>query len=206
MSIGTYLELKTAVASWMAKSNLTSQIGDFITLASTRIYYGSTDSTMPSDPVRMPEMQARETPTLSSGSFALPARYLETIRIQSSQGNVYSTLDYVSQSAFADYESRSDYATVYTVLNGAIQFRGTNSTIVHDYYAKFADFSTDADTNALLQQAPGVWLWGAVIEASIYQKDDAEAQRAYRMFVSAVRGINRTLRNGVFSSLAMRVR
>lgn len=206
MAISTYAELKTAVASWMAKSNLTAQIPDFISLAATRIYYGSSDPMMPSDPVRIPEMQARETPTLSSGTFSLPSLYLETIRMRVADGNVYWSMDYVSPAAFSDYENRSDYASVYTILNGQVHFMGTQGTVVHDYYAKFAAFSADSDTNALLTQAPGVWLYGALIEASIYQRDDAQAMRAYKMFVSASRGINRTLTRNVFSSLAMRVR
>lgn len=206
MSIGTYGELQTAVASWMAKSNLTSQIPDFITLASTRIYYGSADPQMPSDPVRIPEMQSRETPTITSGAFALPARYLETIRLRGSSGTTYWTMDYISPLAFADLEDSTDYGYVYTILNGEVQFRGTQATVVHDYYARFSDFASSSDTNALLTLAPGVWLWSALIEASIYQRDDAQAMRAYKMYASAVRGVNRTIKNGVYSSLAMRAR
>ena len=206
MSIATYGELQTAVASWLAKSNLTAVIPDFISLAATRIYYGSSDPGMRSDPVRIPEMMSRETPTLSSGTFSLPTRYIETIRMRIADGNTYGTLDYVSPTAFEEYEDRSDYASVYTILNGQVQFRGTTGTIIHDYYARFADFSEPYDTNVLLTTFPGLWLWGAVLEGELYNRDDAGAARAFRLYSAASSAANRTMNRSVTSSLAMRAR
>ena len=37
MSIGNYAELQTAIANFMARSDLTSQIPDFITMAEARM-------------------------------------------------------------------------------------------------------------------------------------------------------------------------
>jgi len=206
MSIANYGELQTAVANWLAKSNLTSVIPDFINLAATRIYYGSSDPAMRSDPVRVPEMMSRETPTLSDGTFSLPTRYIETIRMRIADGNVYGTLDYISPTSFAEYEDRTDYAGVYTILNGQVHFRGTSGTIVHDYYARFADFSESTDTNALLTSFPGIWLWGSVLEGELYNRDDAGASRAFRLYSSAVMSANRAMNRSVMSSMVMRVR
>ena len=53
MSITNYSELKTAVANYMLRSDLTSRIPEFIQFAESRIAYGSKIPSMVSEPLRI---------------------------------------------------------------------------------------------------------------------------------------------------------
>lgn len=192
MSITNYGELQTAVGTWINKSNLAAYLPDFITLAATRIYYGSDDRELPSPAVRTHSMQARETPTPSAGVITLPTRYLATIRLSGNNGGAGWTLDFITPSAFSEFENFSGVASKYTFMNNAIHLAGTGAqTITHDYYQSFAAFVSGTDTNALLLAAPGLWLHAALLEAALFQKDDTEAARAFRMYMAIVGGLNK---------------
>lgn len=206
MAISTYAELKTALAAWAARSNLTARLDDFVTLAESRIYYGAHEGPFASRPLRLLDMQTRETPTLTNGAFSVASNWIETVRLAYVTGSQYATLDYVSPEAFEAYEGSTATPCVYTVLNGAFQIRGTTGTIQHDYVKRFDAMSADSDSNVILTRHPGLYLWGSLVEMALYQKDLEEAQRAHGMYVSVLTGANRTLASGTLSSLRMRVR
>ena len=67
MAITTYSELQTAVSNWLHRSDLTSYIPDFITLAETRIYRE----------VRARDMETAFSDTIASGAVALPTSYID---------------------------------------------------------------------------------------------------------------------------------
>jgi hypothetical protein len=191
MAIANYGDLKSAVAEWLAKSNLSARASDFIDLASTRIYYGS-GGPAKTEPVRTLEMQAFEAPVPVSRVITLPARYLNTIRLSGSTGSAGWTLEPISPAAISEYETYSGLPSYYTFLEGGILLSGQSAaTYRHDYYRSFVPFSADDDTNALLTKAPGLWLYGAAIEASLYQKDDASMQRMLSLYNGVASAINR---------------
>lgn len=57
MAVATYSDLKSEVATYLARTDLTSYIPDFITLCENRIYYGSRHPTFPSEPLRIRAME-----------------------------------------------------------------------------------------------------------------------------------------------------
>jgi len=210
MAISNFGELKSAVTEWLAKSNLSSRAADFITLAQTRIYYGSKDPVLGSEPVRVREMQTFEAPSTTVGAsvieFSIPTRHLETIQVVGSYGGEPYPLQYITPEEGAQLYKPGEPALYYTFLNGRMYAYGTLGTIGHHYYQSFADFSADTDTNALLTKAPGLFLYGAMIEAAMYQRDDASAQRAYRMYVGTAAALNDVASNPGDGPLIMRKR
>ena len=72
MAITTYSELKTAVADWLNRSDLTSAIPNFISLAEAQM----------SRQIRHRKMVTRATATMDTPYFAVPADWKETIRFQ----------------------------------------------------------------------------------------------------------------------------
>lgn len=194
MSIANYGDLKNAVGLWLDRADLASHIPDFIALASTRIYYGNKDAVLPSEPVRTWSMQTSETPTVTSASFPLPARYLATQALVGRSGANWS-LDYATPAQFAQYIGNADGdAQYFTILGGSFQLSSSaTTTLTHYYYQSFAAFSADADTNALLTAAPGLWLHGALLEAYNFlgPTGSEEAKKAHRFFTGIVGGLNR---------------
>lgn len=197
MAINTYATLKSAVAAYLNRSDLTTYIPDFITLGVSRIYYGSED-TFASKPLRIPAMQTQATGTISSSSISFPSDFLEVIRLAASSGGETWTLDYTTPSAFSKTSNSSGLPTEYTFLNNAIKTAGTGAaSYILDYYKIFTAFSGDSDTNWLLTNAPQVYLYSALIEASPFIMDDARIQGWYSLYKSAISGLNRsTQRHG----------
>ena len=94
MAIDTYGNLKTAVANYLNRSDLTSYIPDFITLALQRLNYGA-ETPFPSQPLRIPAMQEQDTGTIANGSIAFPTGFLEPIRVAASSNGATWSLLYV---------------------------------------------------------------------------------------------------------------
>ena len=74
MSIGTYAELKTSIANFLARDDLTAQIPDFIQLAEGRM----------SRELETREQEKRSTATLTSGDeyIALPTDMREVREVK----------------------------------------------------------------------------------------------------------------------------
>ena len=67
MSITSYSTLKTTVADWLKRTDLTASIPDFIRFAELRIYRE----------MRVRQMEAALSGTIASGVLAVPSGYAE---------------------------------------------------------------------------------------------------------------------------------
>ncbi len=205
MSIATYADLKTSVALWLNRADLTAYIPDLIRLGEQRIFYGA-DTPFPSQPLRIPAMQTQATGTISSNTIAFPTRFLEPIRVAAVSGSVKWSLDYISPNTYSEYEEGSGLPTVYTYLNNTITTGPTGGAdYVLDYYQAFASLSADADTNWLLTNAPGVYLYAALIESAPFLGDSAVLNQWLSMLKSSIGAVNRATKYQGGGSLATRV-
>lgn len=158
MAITTYSELKTAVANWLDRTDLTSRIPEFIALAEADIRID----------VRCRAMEALASGTLSGSTLAFPTRYLESRRFVVDGKNLVYVSPEVFQKLSDDGATQDVYSiigeTFYT-LNGA-----SGDTYSLLYWASFAAMSADADTNWLLTNAPGAYLFAALKHAAIFEQ------------------------------------
>ena len=169
MAITTYAELKTAVASYLHRTDLTAIIPDFITLAESEI---NTD-------MRLRLMESDQSLTLSAAAttVALPARYSEPIRLdvviagQDNRTLTYLTPQQMSIQATTGSACEPDYWTI----NGAsIQFPAPADRQYTLLFRMLADFDiATTSTNALLTKYPGIYLYGTLAQAAPYIADDA---------------------------------
>ncbi len=205
MSIANYGDLKTQVATYLNRPDLSSYIPDFITLGMQRINYGGSEP-YPSQPLRVPAMQIQETGTITSSSVGFPPGHLETIRLAATSNGQTWTLDYVSPAEFSRYESSSALPTVYTHLGGAMKTAGTGAaSYVLDYYEAFDALTADDQSNWLLLNAPGVALYAALLESAPFLLNDERIGGWFGLYRSSIAALNRsTVRQGG-GSLAVRV-
>lgn len=202
MSITNYSELRAAVASWLNRSDLTSQIPDLIALAEQRINFGG-EEPYASKPVRVPAMQAQTTGTGSTISF--PDKFLEVIRLSASVGGVTNELTYCTPQEYAERTNSQDTPTRYTFLNNTIVLTGTGSAdYTLDYYQKF-DPLTTTDVNWLLTNAPAVYLYGALVESAPFLYDDPRINSWFAMYKSAANALTRAIPRPAGGSLQVRV-
>jgi hypothetical protein len=206
MSISNYGELKTAVANYLNRGDLTSYIPDFIRLAERRISYGS-DVPYSSEPLRVAAMQQRATGTIASSAISYPSGFLEVIRLKVSDGTNGWTLDPVSPGVFTVYENREEQPTVYALLNNTIVTAGTTSiAYTLDYWGALTALSGDSDTNWVLTNAPDVYLFASLLESAPFIADLQMIQGWYGMYKSIVSSLNRTTKRAGGGALAVTAR
>ena len=163
MALDSYTNLKAAVASWLARSDLTSQIPDFITMAESKF----------NRILRTRQMEQRST-AVATEYMALPTGFLELRNIQIS-GTPNYTLE---QRAPFEMDALDDgvagQPSRYCLLANQIQLApvpdGTY-TLEIDYWEVIPPLASNA-SNWLLAAAPDLYLYGALLEGSIYLLDD----------------------------------
>lgn len=198
MSIANYGQLKTAVASYLNRSDLTSYIPDFIKLSESRMYYGG-EEPYRCEPLRIPAMQATDEGAVAAGAVIdFPIKFIEMIRLVLVNGGTSTTLLYSAPDTFTALANRSGLPTAFTYLTqGIATDTPQGATYLLDYYQAFDEFSLDADTNWLLTYAPGIYLYGALLESAPFMGDANQIQIWFGLYKSAVAALNRsTKRSG----------
>lgn len=172
MALATYSDLQSAVASWLNRTDLTSVIPDFVTLAEGRI----------ARDLRLRRQVATTTLTCVAGnqSVTLPSDWLETENITLSSTTPPRQLHVVTPE-YLDERFPNAYFTgqpdCFCVLGNNIQLGPTPDqayTISLDYYQRWTALAT-TPANWLLTNHPSIYLYASLAEASIYLMDDPRA-------------------------------
>lgn len=169
MALSTYTELKSSVADWLNRTDLTSVIPDFISLAEAQI-----ERTL-----RTRQMIVRATASIDSEYSAVPADFLETKSIKLNTNPVtsltFETVDALDSLKSTTYISAGK-PQLFSIVGGQIRVLPVpDSTYTAEliYYAKLSKLSSTNATNWLLTQAPDVYLYGSLMQAAPYLKDDS---------------------------------
>ena len=195
MAISTFAELKTALANFSDRSDLTSRLGEFVALAETRIFYGSQEAPFVSDPLRIRAMETSTDLTISSQTVALPTRYLG-LRRQYISGDNGLKINMVSPDAFwGNHAGSTDSGRPFEyTIEGEYFVFGPSPDATYTgkllYWQKFAALSADGDTNWLLTNAPGAYLQGALIELYAYLKAGDDKADAHKAFAGVINALN----------------
>ncbi len=165
MSITNYSELQTAAARWLARADLTTLIPDFITFAEAKF----------NRTLRTAEMETRLAMTLDEEYEDLPADYLEMRRLKVT-GSDGRSLQYVTPEVMNSKNptSAAGRAYWYTIIGSEIQFANVDSASLEMvYYAQIPALSASNTTNWLLTKYPDAYLYGTLLEAQPYIRNDA---------------------------------
>ena len=210
MSITSYAELQAAIVDWLARPNdpaLSAVVPDLIRLAEARIMHGAGEAgaALYSSPLRVRQMETRATVVLSAEYVAVPADFMELrelkINTAREQKLVYVTPQHFAETAAAQLGGVPRF---YTLVGGSLRFGPFPSgspplTAELLYYAKLPPLTEAAPANWLLASAPNVYLFGALLEASAYVRDQgqlAEWSTQYAAAVGALQAQDRRARNG----------
>lgn len=194
MGIATFADLKAQVISNLNRPNLTAQIPYFVQLCETRIAYGSREQPFPSDPLRIRPMEVCASATFSGQEVELPDNFVQIRRIYIS-GTPNGRLNFTTPDQFwVDVRStQNGQPQVYTIEGDNIQLApipDTSYTGKILYYKKFTALSDDADTNWLLVNAPGVYVYGTLLEAFKYIRNSEKATENLNAFAGTVNALN----------------
>jgi len=180
MAIATYTDLKQRVADFMARSDLTELIPDFIALAEGRL----------SRSVRALEMQANDPAlAISSGKSTLPADYQEWLSVRWTGATRSQDLAFVEPDSPEwrfRYRPNGD-PQMFTIMSGSIHTRPAADdadTLSFDYYKTLTSeaLSDVNTTNWLLTKSPDMYIYTSLAEYNFFMKDD---QRATQFLIQA---------------------
>ena len=206
MAITTYSEVQDTIADYLARSDLTSYIPDFIVGAETRIAYGSA-APFECPALRCRAMETSADITFSSRTASLPTGYLEMRRIYWS-ANPNRRLEQMSPEQFYGswIGTENGLATHYVIEGDSITIGPAESgTAKMLYYKKFTDLATD-DAEWLLANSPHVYVYGALLEAAPFLHNDERIQTWFAMYRSAIEGLNKSSVRDRWSGSALAVR
>jgi len=199
MSFTSYSDLQTTIAGYLARSDLTTQIPDFIRLAETRLRRD----------LRIRQMlKSVTTSTVAADSTVeLPSDFLE-VRDLIISGNPPQPLNYASPSAFSRNTRtwESGKPLDYTVLANDFQLAPIPDAVytVKLLYFAAPTFLSDSNTsNVFLANTPDVLLYGSLLEAEPYLMNDARINTWGTMFDRALASITRSDEQGQYSGVPL---
>ena len=183
MALDSYSNLKTAVANYLNRTDLTSYLDDFIDLTEAR---------------HARELRLRPTiiitttnATGGNNKIPLPSDYLQFVYIQLNSGNK-NFIQYMSPNEISRiYNSQGNSGPIYyTILGDNIMLGPTpsdNSEIEMCYYKKVQGLSTTNTTNEILKNYPDLYLYGCLLEAQPFIMADERLPVWAEMYQTAVR-------------------
>ena len=159
MAFNTYDDLKSAIASWLARDDLTAYIPDFITLfeaaACRRLK------------VRLQETTTTLTP--SSGVATIPSDFLGYRRVTWT-GQPTHDLKYVTPPVYSGYiDSGAGIPTVFTIEGSSLRVAPSNDTALTFTYNQRITAASSA-LSWLFTNHPDAYLFGSLVEANAFNK------------------------------------
>lgn len=198
MALDTYTNLKTAIASWVDRSDLTSVIDDFIDVAES----------MHQRDVRIREMIQRDAITIDARQEAVPAGVLEVISLRLLTTPV-TVLEYVNLHEMNRVRQEVTGKPMRFTIHEEIEFDVTPAESYSGeiiYYGAVTALSGSTASNAILAKAPDLYLHGSLLAAATYLHDDAGVQKWGGLYTAGVAAVNARARQArVVGPLVARV-
>ena len=164
MSLTTYDGLKASIANWLNRTDLTSEIPDFIALAEDRL----------SQEVRVPTIEKTAAVILdANGAVTIPADFLELKYAFYNE----NPLERVSLTELRGYVKTSGDPVIFAREARQFVFQPIPTMTATDkliliYYKNVPALSALNPTNELLEMAPQLYLYSSLVEASNFLGSD----------------------------------
>lgn len=193
----SYSDLKTEIAAWYHRNDLTTYLDTFIDLCEAEMQRK----------IKLLEFETTGTVTVTAGSGTLPTGFIGA-RSLNWDGDPKRVLTYVTPDRLETINSRSpSYVSYYTITGDTFKFANdTDGTLNITYLARFTPLSDLATSNAILTNHPAAYLYGSLIHAAIYCKD-AEGAMGYKtLFQAELDEINKDNQDKKYGGAALQVR
>ena len=200
----TYAELKTAIANYLNRSDLTSDIDTFIDNVEAEL----------NRRLRTKDMIKRATATADSQYLAVPTDWIEAINVEITS-NDFSPLFQQSIESLDVYRKANNNSTgqpvYFAMVDDSIELAPTPDaeyTLQLTYYAKISALSDSNTSNFVSVSHPDVYLYGALKHASIFLMEDDRIPMFTQQFEKALEEMRLEQEKAAFGkgSLMMRRR
>lgn len=168
MALTNYGELKAAVANWLERDDLAVRIPEFISMAEDRIGRDTR--------IRIRPMETETDLVMNSQTTALPTGFLSIRRLYL-DGTPKKRMEFLAPENFwiRNLANQTGTPQFFTIEGDDLVVGpapDTARTFKMLYYQAFTALSADPDTNWLLANARGLYLYGALLEAAPFLGDD----------------------------------
>ena len=200
----TYAELKTAIANYLNRSDLTSDIDTFIDNVEAEL----------NRRLRTKDMIKRATATADSQYLSVPTDWIEAINVEITS-NDFSPLFQQSIESLDVYRKANNNSTgqpvYFAMVDDSIELAPTPDaeyTLQLTYYAKISALSDSNTSNFISVSHPDVYLYGALKHASIFLMEDDRIPMFTQQFEKALEEMRMEQEKAAFGkgSLMMRRR
>jgi hypothetical protein len=202
MAITTYTELKTAIADFLNRDDLSAAVPTFISLAEADMQRR----------VRHWRMEKRSTAELDTQYSAIPADFVEVIRFYVTSNDT-RPLELISQAELLDRKAKRSNASgapaYYALTAGELEIYpvpdGTYDVELY-YVSRIPALSDSNASNWLLEQYQDAYLYGALVHSAPYLKDDARIQVWAALYQNAIDAINAESERSKFGGSGRRMK
>ena len=181
MSISTYAELQTALTNYTHRDDTTLRRPEFIQMGEADL----------NSRIRTKDQESTDSQSMSTSAntLALPAGYLEASRLEYTSD--LSEIPFVA-SPLLVASTATGQPNKYSIRDASMVFDLTpdSAYVVKLHYRKKYDLATDL-SNWLLTNYPNLYLYSAMVHASIYEMNDARAQMFRGYLDSEIALVNR---------------
>ena len=201
MAIATYTDLQTSIENFLARTDLTAQIPDFIQLAEARM----------SRELETRSQEKRATASTVAGNeyIALPVdmREVREVKLLTSPLTV---LDYKSPTAIDKDHSTAGQSKPlsYSIIGDEIRLRPIPDAVYSVeivYIGEIEGLSATNATNTILSRHPDAYLSGALVEAYTYLMDETRAQLYDQKFSRAIAEIQRDSERSYYGTSSLQI-
>jgi hypothetical protein len=179
MTIGNYSQLQTSIAGWLKRTNLTDRIPDFIALAEAQL----------NRDLRTRQMSSVYTRTTDQHIITLPDDYLDAEKLELNG----DTLTYTARWSADSPHQRGDNRHFYTMIGKSVWIMRRvepHSVFRLFYYQRLTPLSDTEPQNWLIEDAPDAYLYGALLQAEPYLKNDQRVQIWSSMYANIIEAMN----------------
>lgn len=158
----TYSELKTEIASFYNRTDLSSVVDTLIDLCESEMQVECKNV----------EFESTSTVTVTAGVATLPTDWLGG-RTAQFLGSTPRTLVYRPPEGINTANAAGIADPLYfTITGSSLKFaEDGDGSVLLTYHAKFTPLSDSATSNAILANFPGAYLFGSLKYAAVYMKD-----------------------------------
>lgn len=172
MALSTYSEIKSTIADYLNRADLTAVLPSFVTLAEAKF----------NRELRTRDMLTRVQATSDDEYVSLPTDFLQHYSLELDAASAQPSMAYIGPQEAKVLKAQNRTASTtyyYTVIDGAFEIipaPGSDLDLRMVYYAKIPALSDSNTTNWLLTKSPDLYLYSALLEAAPYLKDDDRVQ------------------------------
>jgi hypothetical protein len=179
MSIRNYSELSSSIAGWLKRTNLTDRIPDFITLAEASL----------NRQLRTRQMASIYMRTTDQNVITLPDDYLDAEKLDLNG----ITLTYSPRWTADQGTLKETSDPLYTMVGNNVWIMrrvDAGSVFRLFYYQRITPLSDAEPQNWLIEDAPDAYLYGSLMQAEPYLKNDPRIQIWSGLYSSIIETMN----------------